>query len=163
MSKHRSIEAVTFGLDGEIFAIEAGMVREILDLMPVTEVPNSPPFMNSLLNVRGKMVPLADLRVKFGMPLQPPTADARIVVIDAQMGGAASTIGLLADKVYDVTELSAASMEDAPRIGMKWNPEFIKSIGKRDGEFIIVLDIGRVLATAGPGAVSPGQPSAVPA
>ena len=75
------MEILTLGLQGEIFALPAGIVREILDLAPVAEVPNAPPFVGGLINVRGKVVPLADLRVRFGMERTPPTADSRIVVV----------------------------------------------------------------------------------
>ncbi len=143
----RPVEVLTLGLGGEIFAIEAACVREILDLVPITEVPGSQPFVRELINVRGKVVPVADLRLKFGMEIKPPTIDTRIVVIEIDLDGGATTVGIRADKVYEVTELAAAALEETPRIGMRWRPEFIDCIGKRDGEFIIVLDIARIFAT----------------
>ncbi|HVJ54437.1 MAG TPA: chemotaxis protein CheW [Aliidongia sp.] len=140
----RSIEIVTLNLDGEIFAIDAAHVREILDLVPITEVPHSQPFVNGLINVRGKVVPLADLRLCFGMEQHPPTIDTRIIVIEIELDGEPTTVGLRADKVYEVTEVAAASLEETPRIGMRWRPEFIRCIGKRGDDFIVVLDIGRI-------------------
>jgi purine-binding chemotaxis protein CheW len=147
-SGDRSLEVVTLALDGEIFALDADLVREILDLVPVTEVPNARAFVGGLINVRGKVVPLADLRVKFGMQLNPATIDTRIIVIEVALNGEPTIVGLLADKVYEVTEVAAAALEETPRIGMRWRSEFIRCVGKRGADFIIVLDIERVISTA---------------
>ena len=139
-------EVLTLEMQGEIFAIDANCVREILDMVPVTEVPQSQPFVNGLINVRGKVVPLADLRLKFGMRQPPPTLDTRIVVIDADVEGETTAVGILADRVYEVTEIASAVIEETPRIGLRWRPEFISGIGKRGGDFIIVLNMEQVLA-----------------
>lgn len=147
-SGNRTLEVVTLALDGEIFALDADLVREILDLVPVTDVPNAAAFVGGLINVRGKVVPLADLRVKFGMPTKPATIDTRIIVIEVELNGEPVIIGLLADKVYEVTEVAAAALEETPRIGMRWRSEFIRCIGKRGPDFIIVLDIERVISSA---------------
>lgn len=146
LSSGPPLEVLTLGLADEVFAVEAADVREILDLVPVTEVPNARPFVGGLVNVRGKVVPLADLRVVFGMERTPPTVDTRIVVIEADVDGEATPVGILADKVHEVTELPAASLEETPRIGMRWRPEFIRCIGKRGDTFIVVPDIGRLLS-----------------
>lgn len=142
------MEVLTLALDGEIFALDADLVREILDLVPVTEVPNARPFVGGLINVRGKVVPLADLRVKFGMEITPPTIDTRIIVIEMPLNGEPTIIGLLADKVHEVTEVAASALEETPRIGMRWRSEFIRCVGKRGADFIIVLDIERVINSA---------------
>ncbi len=142
----RPLEVLTLDLQGEIFALDAGCVREILDFGAVTEVPGAPPFVSGLVNVRGKVVPLADLRVKLGMELKPPTIDTRIVVIEAEISGEPTTVGIRADKVYEVTELAAGALDEAPRIGMTWRPEYIRCIGKREGEFIVVLNLENVFS-----------------
>jgi purine-binding chemotaxis protein CheW len=142
----RSLEVLTLALQGEIFALEVTHVREILDLVPITEVPNSQPFVSGLINVRGKVVPLADLRLKFGMQQTSPTIDTRIVVVEVEIDGDPITVGLRADKVYEITEVAAAALEETPRIGMRWRPEFIRCIGKRGSDFIVVLDIGRIFS-----------------
>ncbi|MDR3515673.1 MAG: chemotaxis protein CheW [Azospirillaceae bacterium] len=139
-----AIEVLTVRSHDEIFALEIKYVREILDLIPITEVPGSQPFVNGLINVRGKVVPLADLRLKFGMEQTPPSIDARIVVVEIDRDGVPTTIGIRADKVYEVTELAAATLEETPRIGMRWRREFIRCIGKRGSDFIIVLDLERI-------------------
>ena len=143
-----SLEVLTLALQGEIFALEVSHVREILDLVPITEVPNSRPFLNGLVNVRGKVIPLADLRLKFGMRQTPPTIDTRIVVIEVEIDGSPTIVGIRADKVYEITEVAASALEDTPRIGMRWRSEFIRCIGKRANDFIVVLDIGRIFSMA---------------
>jgi purine-binding chemotaxis protein CheW len=143
----RPLEVLTLGLQGEIFALEATYVREILDLVPITEVPNSEPFINGLINVRGKVVPLADLRLKFGMEQKPPTIDTRIVVIEVAIDGNPTIVGIRADKVYEITQVAAAALEETPRIGMRWRPEYIRCIGKRGADFIVVLDIERIFSS----------------
>ena len=141
-----ALEALTFALQGEIFAIEAGIVREILDVVPMTDVPGSRPFVDALLNVRGKVVPLADLRVKFGMERTPGTIDTRIIVVEIPLAGEPNLVGLLADKVYEVTQIAAAAIAPTPTIGMKWRTDFIRGVAKRGGEFIIIPDLGRIFA-----------------
>ena len=144
-----SMKALTLRLQDELFAVEAGSVREILDLVPITEVPNASPFVNGLINVRGRVVPLADLRVMFGMDRPEPDEDTRIVVMEVDIDGEPTVAGILADKVHDVTDIEAASIEEAPRVGMRWRPEFIRGIGKRNGGFIIIPDLGRIFETQG--------------
>lgn len=139
--------ALTIRLDDELFAVEANRVREILDLVPITEVPNAAAFVGGLINVRGRVVPLADLRVMFGMARPEPDADTRIVVMEVDIDGEPTIAGILADKVHDVTTIEAASIEEAPRVGMCWRPEFVRGIGKRQGGFIIIPNMERIFAT----------------
>ncbi|AWB06579.1 chemotaxis protein CheW (plasmid) [Azospirillum humicireducens] len=142
-----TFEALTLGLGGEIFAIDANSVHEILDIVPQTEVPGAPPLVSHLINVRGKVVPLADLRIRFGMECTPPTIDTRIVVVEIELDEEPTVVGLLADKVHEVTSIAGASIEDTPDIGMRWNPELIKGIGKRGDDFIVIPDIVRIFTT----------------
>lgn len=141
-----SMQVLTLGLGGEVFALDAGLVREILDHVPVTDVPGARLFVSGIINVRGRVVPLADLRLPFGMDVTPPSIDSRVVVIEIERDGQPMSVGILADKVYEVTEIAAASMGDAPRIGMRWRPEFVRGIGKRRDDFIIVPDIERIFS-----------------
>ena len=141
-----AFEAVMLGLGGEIFALEAGIVREILDPVPVTEVPGARRFIRGVINVRGKVVPLADLRLCFGMEPTPPTQDTRMVVVEIDLDGDPTTVGILADKVHEVTEVAAASTEEAPRIGMHWRADFIRRIGKRNNDFVVIPNMERIFA-----------------
>lgn len=141
------LEVLTMDLQGQIFALEAAQVREILDLVPVTEVPGSQPFVNGLINVRGKVVPLADLRLKFGMEQAPDTIDTRIVVIELEIDRIPTIVGIRADKVHEVTELAPSALANVPRVGMRWRPDYIRFIGKRGNDFIVIPDIARILSS----------------
>ena len=158
-----SMTALTIRLGDEQFAVEAGSVREILDVVPITHVPNAPEFVSGLINVRGRVVPLADMRVMFDMDRPEPSEDTRIVVMEVDMEGEPTIVGILADKVHDVTTIEAASMEEAPRVGMRWRPEFVRAIGKRNGSFIIIPDLGRIFENVGgrsaPAAASEERPA----
>ncbi len=141
-----ALEVLTLSLQGEVFALPAGIVSEILDFVPITEVPNAQPFVGGLINVRGKVVPFADLRFKFGMDRPEATLDTRIVVIEVNLGGEPTIVGILAEKVYEVTIVAPSALEETPRIGMRWRSEFIRCIGKRENDFVIILDIDNVFA-----------------
>lgn len=147
MQAQAVMKALTLRLQDEIFAIEAESVREILDLVPVTEVPNASSFAFGLINVRGRVVPLADLRVMFGMKQPEANADTRIVVIEIDLEGEPTIVGVLADKVHDVTEIETATIEEAPKVGLRWPTEFVRGIGKRGDQFIVVPDLGRIFGT----------------
>jgi len=139
------LQVLMVGLGNEIFAIETDMVREIIDPVPVTHVAGARGFLPALINVRGNIIPLADLRVRFGMPKTQQTADTRVVVIEVEVDGDAVTLGLLADKVYEVTEVSSRHVQQTPRLGSHWRPEFIRFITKWNEEFVIVPDMARIL------------------
>ena len=104
------------------------------------------------------MVPLADLRIKFGMELKPPTIDTRIVVLELELDGDPVTVGIRADKVHEVIEVSAASLQEPPKVGLRWRPEFIHCIAKRGDDFVVVLDIARVFSLSNRSAT--GAPAA---
>jgi purine-binding chemotaxis protein CheW len=144
IQSRETMNALTFCLQGEVFAIDAGGVREILDLVPITEVPNAPRFASGLINVRGRVVPLADLRVTFGMGRPKPDDDTRIVVIEIELGGEPAIVGILADKVHDVADIETSAIEEAPKVGMRWRAEYVRGIGKRNGDFIIIPDMARI-------------------
>jgi purine-binding chemotaxis protein CheW len=137
-------QCLMLGLGGEIFAVDADSVREILDPAPVTEVPGARAFVRGLINVRGKVVPMADLRPRFGMDVEPATPDTRFIVLEVDLDGDPTVFGIVADKVYEVADLSVSSLGPAPRIGMRWRPEFVKFIGRWKDDFIVVPDIERI-------------------
>jgi purine-binding chemotaxis protein CheW len=135
------VEVLTFDMNGETFALEAVMVQEILDLLPETAVPGSLPFVASVINFRGKVIPLADLRLAFGMEATEATIDSRIIVIQIDLQGEATLVGLRTDKVNEVTTLAKASSEAPPSVGMRWRPDYINCLVKRGGEFIILPNL----------------------
>jgi purine-binding chemotaxis protein CheW len=138
-------QVLMIGVGGEIFALDADCVREIIDPVPTTKVAGARAYLPSLINVRGNVIPLADMRVRFGMPRLEATGDTRIVVIDMEVDGDPVTVGVVADKVYEVAEISRAQTQPTPRLGMHWRPEFIRYITKWKDEFVIVPDLERIL------------------
>jgi purine-binding chemotaxis protein CheW len=132
-------------LGGEPFAIDAGIVREIIDPIPTTRVAGARPFLPSIVNVRGNVIPIADLRVRFGMPAADDTKDTRIVVLEVALGGDQVVVGIIADKVYEVTEISPKDAQATPRVGMRLQPEFVRFIVKWNQEFVTVPDLERIL------------------
>ena len=140
-----AVQVVMIGLGDEKFALDAGMVREIIDPVPVTMVAGAKSFVPSVINVRGNVIPLADLRIRFGMPKTDESLETRIVVIEIVLDNEPVLVGLTADKVYEVTEISQTDVQQTPRVGMHWKAEFIRFITKWREEFVIVPNMERIL------------------
>ena len=137
---------LTFQLGDEIFAIDVANVREILEYNSVTRVPRSPEYMRGVINLRGSVVPVFDMRLKFGMAGTEKTINTCIVVVEVSYEGEDIIIGALVDSVQEVFELEGSQIEPAPRIGTHLRTEFIKGMGKKDERFIIILDIDKVFS-----------------
>ena len=138
---------LTFKLDEEMYALDILKVREVLDFTKVTKVPRTPDFMRGVINLRGSVVPVLDLRLKFGMSITEKKIDTCIIITEIAIDGETTILGALADSVQEVLELDPEHIEPAPKIGTKLNTDFIKGMGKRDGEFIIILDIDKVFSS----------------
>jgi purine-binding chemotaxis protein CheW len=151
---------LTFKLGEEMFALDVAQVREILDFTTITKVPRAPAFMRGVINVRGSVVPVVDMRLKFEMPQAEKTVDTRIVVMEITLEGEICVIGALADAVHNVIEMEPGQIEATPRIGAKWNTDFIKGIGKHHDQFIIILDVDRIFSAIELTAVIGESPSA---
>jgi purine-binding chemotaxis protein CheW len=137
---------LTFKLDEEIFALDVGKVREILDYTAITKVPQTPEFMKGVINLRGAVVPVVDMRQKFNMLTQERTVDTCIIVVEIAIDNEPTILGALVDSVQEVFELEPSQIEPAPRIGAKLNTDFILGMGKRDDSFVIILDIDKVFS-----------------
>ncbi len=138
---------LTFKLGDEIFAVDVAQVREILELVTITKVPKTPEFMRGVINVRGSVVPVVDMRLKFGMPGAEETINTCIVVMEVSLDTETTVIGALVDSVREVSEFAPDQIEPAPSLGTHMNVEFIKGIGKHDEDFVIILDIDRIFST----------------
>lgn len=138
---------LTFKLAGEVFALDVGKVREILDYTNITKVPQTPEFMKGVINLRGSVVPVVDMRLKFAISPQEKTVDTCIIVVEITIDGEATVLGALVDSVQEVFELEPSQIEPAPRIGTKLRTEFILGMGKRDDQFVIILDIDKVFSS----------------
>jgi purine-binding chemotaxis protein CheW len=145
---NETAQYITFKLGDELFAINVAQVREVLELPLITKVPTAPDYMRGVVNVRGKAIPVVDLRLKFGLPSTPDTVNSRIVVLELELDGETTVVGGIADSVHEVIELEADQINPPPRIAMRWRTELIQGMGKRGDEFIIILDINRVFTSA---------------
>ncbi|HNS14724.1 MAG TPA: chemotaxis protein CheW [Syntrophorhabdaceae bacterium] len=138
---------LTFQLGNEIFAVDVSNVREILEFTTVTKVPQTPEFMRGVINLRGSVVPVLDMRLKFGMTITERTVNTCIIVVEVSFEGDTTVIGALVDSVQEVFELEPDQIEPAPKIGTQLKTEFIKGMGKRDEQFIIILDADKVFSS----------------
>ncbi|MBI9090444.1 MAG: chemotaxis protein CheW [Desulfobacterium sp.] len=137
---------LTFMLDEETYAIDIKQVREVLDFTEVTRVPRMPDFMRGVINLRGGVVPVVDLRLKFAMPATEKTVDTCIIIMEVIIDGNTALLGALADSVQEVLDLEPDQIEPAPKIGTRLRTDFIRGMGKKNEEFIILLDIDRVFS-----------------
>ncbi|MGE5350809.1 MAG: chemotaxis protein CheW [Acidobacteriota bacterium] len=137
---------LTFKLGEEIFALDVSQVREILDYIKITKVPQTPEYMCGVINLRGSVVPVVDMRLKFGLSKTEPTVNTCIVVVEVNIDQEKTILGALVDSVQEVFELEPAEIEAPPRIGTQLKTEFIKGMGKRDERFIIILDIDKIFS-----------------
>lgn len=131
---------VTLALGEEILAIEVGIVREILDSIPITRLPIAPPFLSGVIDVRGATVPVIDLRVKLGLPPAPVTQDTRILIVNLTHEARDLLIGLHVERVFEVAEFETEALQTVPDIGERWESEYIKAIGRLREQFVIIVD-----------------------
>lgn len=141
-----SRQYLTFRLGQEVFAIDVATVREVLDRTAITAIPRTPDFMRGVINLRGAVVPVVDLRLCFDMSRTENTRNTCIVVVEVLLDGESTVIGALADSVEEVIDLEPKQIEPAPRIGRQIRTDFIRGMGKRDTQFIMILDIDRVFS-----------------
>jgi purine-binding chemotaxis protein CheW len=142
-----TVQYLTFKLAEEIFAFDVAKVREILELTSITKVPQTPDFMRGVINLRGSVVPVIDLRLNFGMQCTEQTVNTCIIVVEVNLTGEILVLGVLADSVQEVVEMEPDHIEPPPQLGTKLNTEFIKGMGKVDNDFVMILDIDKVFSS----------------
>jgi purine-binding chemotaxis protein CheW len=142
----QTTQYLTFKLADEVYALDIGKVREVLDFTAVTKVPRMPEFMRGVINLRGSVVPVVDLRLKFNMAPSAKTMNRCIIISEITVDGDTTVLGALADSVQEVIDLGMESIAPAPRIGTTLRTEFIKGIGSHNDRFIIMIDIDRVFS-----------------
>ncbi len=137
---------LTFQLGDEVFGIDVSHVREILEFTRVTRVPGMPDYMRGVINLRGNVVPVLDMGLKFGLSATEKTVNTCVVVMEVLFEDENTVIGALVDSVQEVFELEPQQIEAPPRIGAQLDTEFIKGMGKKDEQFVILLDADRVFS-----------------
>jgi purine-binding chemotaxis protein CheW len=139
---------MTFQLAQEVYGLEILKVREIIGLMDITRVPRSADFIRGVINLRGKVIPVVDLRLKFGMERTEATDQTVIIVVQCAVDGRPLTMGLLVDQVLEVLSIDGAQIEPAPSLAhAQLDEEFILGVGKHEKRIVFLLDIARILSS----------------
>ncbi|MDH5588948.1 MAG: chemotaxis protein CheW [Gemmatimonadota bacterium] len=139
--RQRGGKYLSFFLDEEEYGIEILRVREIIGLMPITQVPRTPPSIRGIINLRGKVIPVLDLRRRFRLPEVEATQQTCIIVVQSHE----DVVGIVVDKVSEVLDIGAQDIDDAPAFGRDVETDYILGIGKYEGRVRLLLDIDRVL------------------
>lgn len=137
---------LTFMLDDELFSVDVAKVREVLDYTVITKIPRTPEYMRGVINLRGSVVPVIDLRLKFGMSKTENKLDTCVIVLEIKLDDETVILGALADSVQEVFDLEPEQIDPAPRFGTRFKTDFLKGMGKRDEKFIMILDIDKVFS-----------------
>lgn len=139
------VQYVTLGVAEEVFAAPVTKVQEILDVRPIARLPRAPENLLGIIDVRGTGVPVLDLRLTLGLPAAPDTENTRIVVLCVEASTGGITVGLRTDRVFEVTVLDHEALDPAPAVSARWQGHCIAGIGRRNGGFVTVLDLDRLL------------------
>jgi len=138
---------VTLGVAGELFAAPVEQVQEILDTRPIARLPQAPPNLLGMIDVRGRGIPVLDLRLTLGLEPAADTENTRIIVLTVRPKDTVLTVGLRADRVFEVTVLDADELSPPPAISGAWTGRSIAGIGRRNGQFVTVLDLNCLLGS----------------
>jgi purine-binding chemotaxis protein CheW len=145
---------LTFQLGSEVFAIGILAIKEIIEYDAVTAVPMMPECIRGVINLRGSVVPVMDLSVRFGKASNPVTKRTCIVIIETQREGEHELVGVVVDAVNAVIDIGAGDIEPPPAFGARIDADFIQGLGKLNGKFVILLDVQRVLKVDNIGSVA---------
>lgn len=137
---------LAFSLGGETFAMDIRSVKEVIQYTDLTEVPLMPPFIRGVINLRGAVVPVIDLSIRFDRPLTEVTRRTCIVILEIVQDEEVSVLGIMVDNVSEVLDIGERDIEPAPSFGSHLRSEFIAGVGKVNGRFVILLNVNRVLS-----------------
>jgi purine-binding chemotaxis protein CheW len=143
LKRHLGGKFLTFFLDEEEYGIEILKVHEIIGMMSITVVPRTPPFIRGVINLRGKVIPIIDLRLKFGMEAIEQTEETCIIVVQAQ----SVELGIVVDRVSEVLDISSDDIDEPPSFGADVPTDYLLGIAKTEGRVKLLLNIDRVLTT----------------
>jgi len=137
---------LSFQVAGESYAVGVLQAREIIEFTTVTRVPHAPPAVRGVINLRGSVVPVVDLALKFGLPASGVGRRTCVVIVECTIDGEATVMGVMADAVNHVLDLGPADIEPAPSFGTRVRTEYLKGMGKLDGRFVLLLDMDKLLS-----------------
>lgn len=147
MANDDEAQFVTLGIEHETFAVPVDTVREIVEMRPMFRIPEAPPHVAGLIDIRGQAVPVIDLRVKLGLPAIAPTDATRILVLDVPMRGRRLALGLIADRVFEVAGIQRSAIGAPPDIGSGWQCDYIQGVARRGDRLVVIFDLSRLLST----------------
>ncbi len=139
---------LTLRLADEVFALDVQRVREVLEVPHITKVPHAPATMRGVINLRGKVLPVIDTRLRFGLESKPDTRETSIIVIEVSDEESAekTLIGAVVDQALQVQEINMSSLEPAPSLGTAYRAEFVTGVAKQNERFILLLDMDKVFS-----------------
>jgi len=138
---------LTFALAGEDYGIEILKVQEIIGIMNITPIPRTPDYVKGVMNLRGKIIPIVDLRTKFEMEAQEQTEETCIIVVQVARKDRNVTMGVVVDCVSEVVDINSAQIESAPSFGTNVNTDYILGMGKIADKVVVLLDVDKVLSS----------------
>lgn len=144
----RTQQYLTFRLGDEVYAIDVGNAREIVEVSQVTKIPRTPPWIRGVINLRGSVVPVLDLKMKFDMGATENTVNTCVIIVELTLAGEPFTIGVLADSAQEVFEIENKSIEPPPKFGAKVETQFMRGLGRRNDSIFIILDVDKVFSGA---------------
>ena len=144
-------EYLTFKIENELYAITVGRIKEVLGVPQITRVPRMPVFMNGVINLRGNIIPVLDLRLKFGLGKTPITVDTSIIVTEIENifndnEEQSFTVGIFSDSVEKVVTIESSSIEPPPKIGTNIDTSFVHGLAKVEDVFVMILDSNKILS-----------------
>lgn len=146
MKETEKISYFVFQVQEESFAIPVSRVTNVLELMKPTRIPETPGYLEGIINVRGELLPVVDSRVKFGVGKEDPGVDACIIVLDIEAQHESFNLGLIVDKARDVMNIDESTIESVPDMGLNLNPEYVKGVINKREEIILILDIDKIFS-----------------
>ena len=154
LSERISGKYLTFDLAEEEYGLEILRVREIIGMMEITPVPRTPDYVRGVINLRGKVIPVIDLRLKFGLPYKEPDDRTCVIVVEVMSEGTTVQMGIVVDRVNEVVDVKGAEVEPTPNFGVSLDTTFILGMAKVGNKVKILLDIDRVLTSSEVSALS---------
>ncbi len=139
---------LTFVLGGEVYAVDVAATREVVDFCSITPLPQTPDWIRGVLNLRGNVIPVLDLKQRLGMGITERTKNACILILELMLGGEPLVMGILADAVREVLEIDQSQIDPPPRLGTNVSTAYIRGMGRRPDGFFIILDVDRVFASS---------------
>ncbi len=144
MEKLRTTQYLTFSLGGEIYALEVSCTREVVPYVGITPLPQTPEWIRGVINLRGSVIPVLDIKLKLGIGLTERTKQACILILEVVVDGEITVVGMLADGMREVLDVDLSEIEPPPRFGTRLSTSFIRGMGRRDEGLFIILDIEKV-------------------